>query len=266
VEGKRFCIYCGAENPAEAAFCITCGKQQPVGAPGAQPSAIRRRPNARLLALLVGGVGIVLLAVCVYGTMMLFQRLSLGHRAAPVAAVQPSLTPTTAALATLVPPTATPVPPTATPVPTLMPSPSPPPTATLTPVPPTAAPTVTPSPTQTAAPIPTPTPRIRCFESRFERFEDFASVLVEVRGYVYDRQGNGIPNLVVEIYVPDYYDQFHVQFLSTGDGGYLFSGLTPGQPYEVHVIGDNIKGTPVQFTPESGGKRAIVHISEVECP
>jgi hypothetical protein len=125
---------------------------------------------------------------------------------------------------------------------------------------------VTPSPTWTAAPIPTPTPRIRCFESRFERFEDFASVLVEVRGYVYDRQGNGLPNVVVEIYVPGYYDQFHNQFLSTGDGGYLFSGLTPGQPYEVHVIGDNIESTPVQFTPESGGKRAIVHISEVECP
>ena len=89
---------------------------------------------------------------------------------------------------------------------------------------------------------------------------------MEVRGYVYDRQGNGIPNLVVEIYVPDYYDQYHTQFLSTGDGGYLFAGLTPGQPYEVHVIGDDIKGTPVQFTPESGGKRAIVHISEVECP
>jgi len=222
-----------------------------------------QRPNARLLALLVGGVGLVLLAVCVYGTTMLFQRLSFGRRAAPVAApvaaVQPSPTPTTAVLAT-------PVPSTATPAPTLTPSPSPTFTVTSKPVPPTATLTVTPSPTRIAAPLPTPKPRIRCFESRFERFEDFTSVLVEVRGYVYDRQGNGIPNVVVEIYVPGYYNQFHTRFLSTGDGGYLFAGLTPGQPYEVHVIGDNIEGTPVQFTPESGGKRAIVHISEVECP
>ena len=223
-EDKRFCIYCGAENPAETAFCITCGKWQPVGAPGSQPSAAYRRPDARLLALLVGGVGLVLLAVCAYGTTMLFQRLSFSRRAAPIAAVPPSPTPTIAVLAT-------PVPPTVTLTPTLTPSPSPTPTATLTPVPPTATPTVTPSPTRTAAPLPTPKPRIRCFESRFERFEGFASVLVEVRGYVYDRQGNGLPNVVVEIYVPGYYDQFHTQFLSTGDGGYFFASLTPGQPY-----------------------------------
>jgi hypothetical protein len=39
VEGKRFCIYCGAENPAEAVFCIACGKQQPTGSPGRRRGA-----------------------------------------------------------------------------------------------------------------------------------------------------------------------------------------------------------------------------------
>jgi len=146
--------------------------------------------------------------------------------------------------------------------PTLVPTDTPiPPTPILTPLPPTDVPTLAPTSTK------------RCFDTRFQRIED-AEGLQEVRGYVYDMNGQGLQNAVVEIYVKGYWSQVNKQTNTTEDGGFAFIGypLDGGinREYILRVIGMpdgatayNTWEEPYTFKFNTGHDRTVVFIYEV---
>ena len=116
------------------------------------------------------------------------------------------------------------------------------------------------------------TPTKPCFDARFQRIEDIGGATQEVRGYVYDTDGQAVKGAVIEIYVKRHWSQFNRQTLTTDDGGFAFIGLggSTNNEYILRVIGMP-DGTPAYHTWEepytfkfnTNHDRAVVFIYQV---
>lgn len=121
------------------------------------------------------------------------------------------------------------------------------------------------TPTKTPVPLP-------CFDTRFQRLEDSGGAIQDVRGYLYDINGQPLKGAVVEIYVKSLWSRFNRNTLTTHDGGFVFENLggSTNHEYIVRVIGMPY-GAPAYHTWEepytfkfnTGHDRAVVFIYQV---
>jgi hypothetical protein len=138
----------------------------------------------------------------------------------------------------------------------------PPPTPT-----PTATPTLTPMSTHTPTPTPTPTatpkPRARtvryCYVGEFKGTAEITFPLVSISGKVVDRNGNGVPNVLVRIGA----FSWHTEVRTGPKGGFRLDGLNQALEWTVSLPD---YGVSIQVPIRSGGQMGIVEFVEKPCP
>ena len=128
-------------------------------------------------------------------------------------------------------------------LPTDTPTVTPVPTFTRTPLP-TTPPTATPTATPTTTPTPeaTPTPDVRPPYRVVERQQvcgdpEWASVL---QVYVQDVEGQGLPNVEVQVSWESGWNRFFTGLKPETDSGYADFQMSPGQVYDVLVWGTQV--------------------------
>jgi hypothetical protein len=146
-------------------------------------------------------------------------------------------------------------------LPTNTPTVTPSPTITRTPLP-TTPPTITPTATPTATPTPetTPTPDVRppyrVMEQRLVCDEPALAGVIKV--YVQDAEGQGLPNVEVQVSWESGRNRFFTGLKPEIDPGYADFQMSPGQVYDVVVWGTQAGDISTEGCPSgSAGWRVI---------